>query len=231
MKQILLTKEQITQIVKDQNLRISLAGESIAYFFAIYLSHHFDSPLAKFHHEFFRIAENDKIPLSIILGFRGCGKSTIFTLCYALWAILGKQKKRFVLILTKNQTQAKQITKNLIRELENNAVLKADAGPFTEDDSEMSAYTIYLKKYGVRIMVATVEQSIRGIREGSIRPEIIMLDDVEGLEEMGTMEGRDKLFNWYTRDIYSLRAPKARIIIVGTQLHPDDLIGRLVTLF
>ncbi len=229
MKTQLLTKEQMLQIAHDQELRKRLSSEKIGYFFAIYLSHHFDVPLASFHYEFFRIAENDKIPLSIILGFRGCGKSTIFSLCYVLWSILGKQKKHFVLIFTKTQMQAKYITKNLTRELEYNSLLKADAGPFTEDNSEMSSYTIYLKDYDARITVASVEQNIRGIREGNVRPEVILLDDVEGLEDTNTVEGREKLFTWYTRDVYSLKAKKFRFIIVGTQLHPDDLIGRLAT--
>lgn len=224
-----LTKEQITQIAHDQELRKRLASEKIAYFFAIYLSHHFDVPLAPFHYEFFRIAENDKIPLSLILAFRGSGKSTIFTLCYVLWSIIGIQKKRFVLILTKNQTQARQYMKTMIQEFEDNGVLKADVGPFTEDGSEMSAYNIYLKEYDARIMVASVEQNIRGLKHGSVRPEVIILDDVEDLEGMRTAEGREKLFDWYTRDIYPIGAANKRFIIVGTQLHPDDLIGRLAT--
>ena len=229
MKTLSLTKQQITQIAHDRELRKRLASEKIAYFFAIYLSHHFDAQLAPFHYEFFRIAENDKIPLSIILAFRGSGKSTIFTLCYVLWSIIGKQKKRFVLILTKNQTQARQYIKTIIHELEDNGILKADVGPFTEEGSERSAYNIYIKEYDARIMVASVEQNIRGLKHSSVRPEVIILDDVEDLEGMGTAEGREKLFDWYTRDIYPIGAPNKRFIIVGTQLHPDDLIGRLVT--
>lgn len=229
MRTLSLTKQQITQIAHDQELRKRLASEKIAYFFAIYLSRHFDAQLAPFHYEFFRIAENDKIPLSIILAFRGSGKSTIFTLCYVLWSIIGKQKKHFVLILTKNQTQARQYIKTITHELEDNGVLKADVGPFTEDGSERSAYNIYIKEYDARIMVASVEQNIRGLKHGSVRPEVIILDDVEDLEGTGTTEGREKLFEWYTRDIYPIGAPNKRFIIVGTQLHPDDLIGRLVT--
>lgn len=229
MKTVLLTKEQIKQIVKDQILRINLANESIGYFFAIYLPHHFDMELASFHYDFFKIAENDRTPLAIIQAFRGSGKSTIFSLCYVLWAIMGKQKKRFILILTGNQTQAKQYMKNLIRELENNETLKADIGPFTEENSEMSTSTLVIKKFDARITVASVEQNIRGIKHGNTRPEVTILDDVENLESMQTVEGRDKLFYWYTHDIVPLGLLRKRIIIVGTQLHPDDLIGRLAT--
>ena len=59
-------------------------------------------------------------------------KSTIITMSYPIWTILGEQQKRFVLILCQTRVQAKQHMVNLKRELESNTLLKNDLGAFPE---------------------------------------------------------------------------------------------------
>src|SRR3990167_7911323 len=82
----------------------------------------------------FYLSEEQDIRNLFIVAFRGSAKSTIFTTSYPVWAILGKQQKKFVLILCQTQAQAKQHMMNLRRELESNTLLKNDLGPFKEED-------------------------------------------------------------------------------------------------
>ncbi len=216
MKNESFNKTELEEIIRNPAIRRKLSYENIRYFFAIYLSEHITYPLAKFHYDFFKIAENIKILFAVILAFRGSGKSTIFSLCYPIWAITGKQKKRFVLIITQTQQQAKKIMDNIKREMETNEVLKADIGPFIEDSNEWAATSIVLPKYDARIMTVSAEQGIRGIRHGSYRPDLILLDDVEDLQNVKTQEGRDKLFDWFTGSIRPLGDINTKTLVIGT---------------
>lgn len=184
--------------------------------------------LAPFHHTFFEVVEDENIKLAVILAFRGSAKSTIFSLCYPIWAATGKQQKKFIVIFTQTQQQARKILENLKRELEANGILIADIGPFSHPDDEWSAISIVLQKYNVRITVASVDQSIRGIRHEQHRPDLIILDDVEDLASSRSQEMRDKLFDWYTGEVVPLGDKNTKTIIVGTRLHEDDLYSRLI---
>lgn len=72
------------------------------------------------------------------------------------------------------------------------------------------------------------DQSIRGIRHGSHRPELIIADDLENLQSVKTRESRDKLYEWFTKELIPLGdLKKTRIVILGNMLHRDSLLMRM----
>jgi len=175
----------------------------------------------------FSITEDEAIKLALIVAFRGSAKSTIMTLSYPIWAILGQQQKKFVVILSQTQRQARQHLINLKRELESNDLLQADLGPFEEQDDEWGSYSLVIPQYGARITAASTEQSIRGMRHGEHRPDLIICDDIEDLASVKTKDGRDKTYQWLTGDILPAGDSRTRVIIVGNLLHEDSVIMRL----
>ncbi len=218
----------LEQIMKDRAVRQAVTRESHTMFFHIYFPHYVKYPLAEFHKDIFRITEDQSNKLACIVAFRGSGKSTLVTLSYTLWAILGIQQKKFVLIICRTQAQVKQQMMNVRRELESNPVLRSDLGPFQEENGgEWASSSIVFKNTGARIMVASTEQSIRGIRHHEHRPDLIICDDIEDLNSSRTMEGRNKIFDWFTREIIPLGDIGTRIILVGNLLHEDSLMMRL----
>lgn len=215
-------------IAKDRLVRLSVARESHLMFFHIYFPHYVKYEIAEFQKDIFRITEDRSNKLACILAFRGSGKSTLVTLSYSLWAILGVQQQKFVLILCQTQAQARQQMANIRRELENNKLLKSDLGPFQdESNSEWAMSSIVFKNTNARIMVASVDQAIRGVRHYEHRPGVIVLDDIEDLNSCKTYEGRSKSFNWFTREIAPLGDIGTRIILVGNLVHGDCLMMRL----
>lgn len=217
----------IGKIIKDQRVRRMVTRKSHLIFFYIYFAHYVQHPIAEFQNEIFRLTEDASIPLVCIVAFRGSGKSTLITLSYALWATLGVQQKKFVLIVCGTQGQAKNHMSNLKKEVESNKLLTKDLGPFHEENDEWARSSIVFSNTGARIMVASVEQSIRGVRHRQNRPDLIILDDVEDSGSTKTLEGRDKTFNWYTQEIVPLGDSRTRIIIVGNLLDDDSLVMRL----
>lgn len=223
-------KNPLDAIFKDRAVRRALASKSHQMFFSIYFPQYLSYEMAEFQKDIFRITEDTSNRLACIVAFRGSGKSTIITFSYTLWAILGVQQKKFVVIICQTQTQAKQTMKNIREELENNRHLKSDLGPFQEESSEWAAASIVFKDTGARIMVASLEQSIRGVRHHEHRPDLIILDDVEDVNSTKTYESRQKNFEWFTREILPLgEFGKTRTIIVGNLLHEDSLVMRLKT--
>jgi len=78
-----------------------------------------------------------------------------------------------------------------------------------------------------RITIASIDQSIRGLRHLEYRPELIILDDIEDAQSVKTLDSRDKTFDWFTREIIPLGDLNTRIIIIGNLLHDDCLVSRL----
>ena len=109
------TPEIIETIIGDQAVRMAIATQSHYWFFHMYFSQYVKYPTAQFHKEIFAITEDDSIKTAIIIAFRGCGKSTIATMSYPLWAILGRLQKKCVVIISQTQQQVKTHFSNIKR--------------------------------------------------------------------------------------------------------------------
>ena len=215
------------KIIKDHALRKALTKESHFWFFHVYFPHYVKSATAPFQKEMFSLTEDESIKKLVIVSFRGSGKSTIVNMSYPIWAIMGKPQRKFILLLGRTQQQARQHLKNLKIELEGNKLLRADLGPFEEEEDEWNSYSLVIPKYNARITAASSEQSVRGIRHGQHRPEVIICDDIEDLASVKTLESRDKTHQWLTSEVIPAGSQDTRVIVIGNLLHEDSLIMRL----
>lgn len=219
------------QIRSTRKIRIATARGSHYWFFNLYLGRYVKHPTASFQRELFAITENAGSKCDVIVAFRGSGKSTIVTVSYPIWAVLGSLQKKFVLILGQTQSQARMHLANIKSEFEANDILRNDFGPLEEQSDEWGSTSLVLKKYGARISCASVDQSIRGIRHGEFRPDLIICDDVEDMMSVKTREGRDKTFNWLTGEVIPAGDQQTKIVMVGNLLHEDSLLMRLKEAF
>ncbi len=216
------------QIINDPVVRQSVTKNSLEHFLPVYFNQYMEYESAPFHKEMFDILADNTIKLAVFCAFRGSAKSTIITTAYVLWAILGVQQKKFIVISAQTDAKGRQHLQNIKTELENNILLQQDLGPFKEEkDSIGNATGLTLKKLGVKIIVTSVEQSIRGMRNNQYRPDLIIVDDIEDMNSVKTREGRDKAFNWLTGELIPAGNTKTRIIVVGNLLHEDSVLKRL----
>lgn len=221
-----LTRDLIKTLQKDRTTRRGVVRESFAAFFAIYFNEYMTSRPAHFHHEMFKFGQS-LLKVVVIQAFRGSGKSTIMNTALAIWGVLGKRKKKFVLITSQTRQQAKLHFMSLKSELERNDLLRRDLGPFQTDEDEWGSNSIVLSQFGARITFASTEQSIRGMRHGPHRPDLIICDDVEDINSAKTKEGRDKIFNWLSGEIFPCGSEKTMIVVIGNMVHEDGLLARL----
>lgn len=217
----------LDQITRDRQVRRAVTRGSHFLFFHVYFAHYIYYPTARFQKELFALTENPSSKMLVVEAFRGSGKSTIMTLSLPLWAILGKRQEKFVVILAKTQQQARQYLANIKKEIESNAMLRADLGPFEEQEDEWRTSSIVIPKYGARITVASVDSSLRGMRHKEHRPGLVIADDLEDLESVRQQEQRDKLWAWYTGDVMPMGTDATQFIVIGTKLHEDSLLVRL----
>lgn len=227
LKKTMIDQENINKIIKNQKERIEVARNNHFWFFNIYLNHYISYPFANFHHEMFKITEDESIKTALVMAFRGSAKSTVLTLSYPIWAILGKPGKKFVIILGETQRQAKQQLINIRMELSNNELLKEDLGPFKEIEDEWGSYSLVIPKYGARITAASMEQTIRGMKHGQYRPDLIICDDIEDLQSVKTKEGRDRIHQWISGEVIPAGDKNTKTIFVGNLLHEDSLLMRI----
>lgn len=222
-----LSPEELNALISDTTMRRAIAKRSHEWFFSIYLNSYITCSMAPFHKEIFHLTEDTGLSLSIIVAFRGSGKSTLVTLSYPLWAILGVQEKKHIIIFSKTEQLARQHFMNIKRELENNELLKRDLGPFKEISDEWGGSALVLTDYGARISFASEGQSVRGMRHNEHRPDLIICDDIEDLRSVQTKEARDKTYNWFASEVIPLGSKNTKIMIVGNLLHEDSLLMRL----
>ena len=223
MKQANLQKK----LFADHKVRAEVTSQSHQWFFSTYFSNYLTHATADLHRDLFSITEDETLPLAVIVAFRGSAKSTILTMSYPIWAVVGRQQKKFVLIASQTQYQARVHLTNIKRELESNELLANDMGPFIEQREEWGSTSLYIPKYNARITAISTEQSVRGIRHGAFRPDLIIADDVEDMASVKTREGRNKTFDWYTSEIIPAGDTYTKRIAVGNLLHEDSLLMRL----
>lgn len=217
----------IEKVLRDRHVRRGVVTESLDWFFSVYFHAYIKHETAPFQEEIISIAEDQNIKLAVIVAFRGSAKSTLITTASVLWSILGRPQKKFIILLSQTEQKARQHLQNIKRELEGNDILRRDLGPFDEEKNQWGSTALIVKKFNAKIMIGSVEQSIRGLRFGENRPDLIILDDVEDTNSARTQEGRDKTYDWLTSEVLPAGDKGTKVIAVGNLLHEDSLLKRL----
>lgn len=213
-------------MVGDPRVRREVTRKNLLMFFNVYCPEDIRYDIAPFQKEIFGILQDQTHRFVVIEAFRGSAKTTIVNRAYSLWAVVGEQQKKNILIIAQTQEQARYYLTN-IKRLMLQDPLRSDMGPFEEQSDEWRVNTIVIPRYSARITIASVDQPIRGLLHGSYRPDLIICDDLESVNSVKSPDMREKLYNWFTSDILPLGDLNTRTIVVGTRLHEESIIMKL----
>lgn len=216
----------IAGVIRNPESRVEVVKRNHMLFFCTYFSDHLEYEIADFQKEMFRVTEDEKLQLAVVTAFRSSGKSTVMNMSYALWSILGVQQKKFIVIVSKTQEQARSHFANIKNELETNELLRQDLGPFQEDFT-WNTGALVIPKYNAKIIAVSQDQKIRGLKFGKYRPQLIIADDIEDSNSVKSSEIRDKVYKWFTDEVMTLGTNKTKVVVIGNLLHDDSLISRL----
>jgi predicted phage terminase large subunit-like protein len=217
----------LQSIRKDRAVRLDTVSRSHLWFFHVYLAGYVKCPMAPFHRDMFQVTEDASINLAVVMAFRGSAKSTILSMSYPIWAVLGEQQRKHIWLVSQTQPQARSLLTNIRAELEDNELLRRDLGPFEQQDDEWGSSSIVLPKYGARITAASVEQSVRGLRHRASRPDLVIIDDVENIASVKTHESRTKTYEWLTGEIFPAGDTTTRFLLIGNYLHDESVLARV----
>jgi predicted phage terminase large subunit-like protein len=222
----LIPEKIVKEMIMNQKIRINIVKQNFLLFFHFYFAHYIKYPTADFQKDILNHLDRDEQDLFVV-AFRNSAKSTIVTTAFPVWALLGKLEKHFIVIVCQTKEQSKLHMNSLKQELEANELLKRDLGPFKEESNEWNAGSLKFTNTGAKIMIASLEQSIRGLRNSQSRPDLIILDDIEDMSSVKTRSNRNKTYQWLKGELIPAGDRDTRLVIVGNLLHEDSLLKRL----
>lgn len=166
---------------------------------------------------------------------RGHAKSTAVTLGYGLATLLFRERK-FMLLVSDTESQASLFLGTFKQALQDNNELidlfriKRDEKGLVKfiKDSETDIIVACEDGHCFRIIAKGAEQKLRGLIWNGSRPDIIMCDDMENDELVMNKERRDKMRRWFKGALLPCRSDNGVVRIVGTILHNDSLLERLM---
>lgn len=207
----------------ERKKRIERARTDFGYFCTYYLSEHFSLPPAGFHHEIYELLMEEK--RVAVAAPREHAKSTVVNLGFVLYAMCFSLK-HFILVVSDTDTQAKYFLWSIKTELEGNQRIVDDFGDLTTQDKWSESDLITANN--IRVLAKGAGSSMRGLRHGSWRPDLVIVDDLENDEAVNTALQRKKTENWFKRVLLNCVGPDGQVFIIGTILHFDSLLSKLL---
>jgi len=163
--------------------------------------------------------------------FRGGAKTTIFRLFISKRVAFALS--RTILVVGKSQDSAKRTVEWLMRQVEYNRLWADTFGlrkgvKWTPEECEIYHGT---DEVPIRIIALGITGSTRGINVDDWRPDLICVDDPCDEENTSTPEQRKKIEDLILGSLANSLAPAsesplAKIAILQTILHPEDVISR-----
>ena len=208
---------------------IARAANDLEFFATYFFPHYCEFAWNPFHKEYFNdfVYGQRKIRRAYAAP-RGAAKSTMVTLiktlhdvCYGL--------ENFILILSSTTPLANKKLKDIRNEILTNDLLRECFNlRFPKKKAGESEFLV-IGDYGRTYFAAIGRGSeLRGIRYHQSRPSKIVLDDVEHSEEVYNEKSRRKTEDWFNEDVQKCGDTRTSIEFVGTVLHKDSLLSKLL---
>lgn len=219
---------------RAQRERKRRAEKDLDFFERTYFPHYFNRPSSALHKYF-----SERYPAMINRALatgegdkeadaapRGNAKSTHTTFGLPMWCVAFR-KRRYPLIVSETHGQAESFLSFIKLELETNERLKQDFPELSGEGPVWRSDQI-ITRNGVKIQAAGAKQKLRGLRHGSYRPDLVIGDDLENDESVESPEQRKKLESWFFKALMKIGQPDTVYIVVGTVLHHESLLQRLL---
>ncbi len=197
---------------------------NIEAFGKFFFKHHLKLDTPTFHKEIYNVYENKEIKNIAIGAPRGHAKSTITDLVYLAWVILN-QKAKFVILCSDTYGQATLFLDALKSEFETNDKLKGFYGNLVSKSWAEDEIVVN----GCMIKAIGAGMKVRGLKYRENRPDLIIIDDLENEEIVNSRERREKLERWFNGALIPSMDKDGRLIMIGTILHYDSLLCKLLS--
>ena len=228
------SQEEMETILADKKLygphglRRELGQIDICYFAQAYFPQYFTNAIPGFHLEMYVLMEqivNSKGGNKVAIASpRGSAKTTLWDFILPLWCALYR-KKRFIILISDSSGQAESYLGNIKEEIAGNEAIIQDFGKLQGATWRMDEI---LLKNDVKLAAKGSGKAIRGLKHKNFRPDLFIIDDAENDENVESEDQRKKLESWFDKAISKAGDEKTDIIVIGTILHYDSLLSKLL---
>lgn len=202
----------------------------------------FTAPFSSIHYEIFEAIGNRDKRFKCILAPRGFGKTSIAR-AVAMDAIL-LQKKQFIVYVSNSAPNAIMQTENLKRDLRSNKVIRRQFGDIKDSVKELSSddmldiglgadsredsfsKTVWTAFGTTLVLPRGCGQQIRGLNWNNRRPDLVIIDDLESIEDLMNENTRAKIRKWFFGDVclcLDTLNQNGDILYIDTLKHEDAL--------
>lgn len=206
-----------------------LTAEAVEGFVGAVLAKRFDqpAPIPECHREWWELCTS-RHQFVAIAAPRGFAKSTAITHSYTLACALFRERD-FILLISGTEGQSILFLNDLKNELKDNTNIHMLFGvPKFLKDAETDIIVEMPDGHRFRVMAKGAEQQLRGAKWAGKRPDLIICDDIEEDEQVMNKDRREKFRKWFFGALLPLRSDHGIVRIVGTILHMDSMLERLM---
>ena len=203
--------------------RIERGRTDWSWFCRYYLAHYFKSESAPFHAELIELAWS--VDRFAGAAPREHAKSTVVSFARVIHAVCYKLT-HFTVIFRDSDGVAEMAVDDIRQEFEENERIAEDFGDLIGKRKWTGAQ--FVTSTDIKIMGRGRGSSARGLKHKQFRPDLVIVDDIEDDQSVESKEQRDKLDRWFRRVVSNIVGPGGKLFIVGTILHHDSLLSRLL---
>jgi hypothetical protein len=157
-----------------------------------------------------------------ILGFRGCGKSTVGESNITLAGCLRAFKN--LVIIGASEARAAERLAVVAYQLTMNDAIRVFFG---DQKGSVWTQTKLVLASGYCIQALGRDQDIRGLKHLDWRPDFWFIDDFEDKENVQTPAARERTYDWFLGELLLAGDPAARVLVNGTPLDEESVPVRL----
>ncbi len=219
-----------------KNVRKEICRESLQAFAKLYLPAHFPLPPSIMHKDFFTYlvgVTKTRGARCAVAAPRGHAKTTVVSVAYVLYCVCYNLEP-FIVMVSNTGDQAEDLLSTVKHELESNERILKDFPEVAEPlhrrpQPKRWRRREVITRNGVKILALGAGQKIRGRKHKEHRPTLIILDDIENEEEVRSADQRENKTVWFQKALLKAgTAARTNVIVVGTILHYDSLLARLI---
>ena len=207
-----------------------MGKDSIIDFRRLFLPSPDECDAAWFHYEWDKILRNGDKHF-ICEAFRESGKSQIVIRAHTLYRLVyPKRECSFIVFIMANQKTASKRLKEIADDYLSNDFLKRNLIKVREQSEkafEVQVKDIHGEPIIVRIEAYGKGSAIRGLSNKDLRPQLVIIDDPQDLEDSLSETITDNDWEWFLSDIVFL-GQYTRIFMIGNNLGERCLAERII---
>ncbi|OUO23116.1 hypothetical protein [Bacteroides sp. An322] len=221
-----LTSGNRTESEAERRRNIARALKDYAYFCQRYLPHYCESPNAKFQNDAARYVMEHPNMRAVFKWPRGHAKSVHLDIGIPLWLKFNGQLHVMVLV-GKSEDNADALLGDLQAELQSNQYITADFGE--QSGSGIWQEGEFVTRDNCAFFSRGRGQSPRGLRFREMRPDYIVVDDLDD-DEMCRSEARVReMTKWVKEALFGCFGGKGgRFIMVGNLMSRNSVLQKII---